>query len=109
MTVIKLFLFDPTGIRCAFSFQPDVIELHLQMTPAMKQIQIALLDLITSTLQELKLSNRSINYEEFCTENAISKSFEKVLKILLDPIWHQLSTRTKQLVADLKVLRTILT
>ncbi|KAK7047730.1 DNA repair endonuclease XPF [Halocaridina rubra] len=88
--------------------KPEVIELHLQMTTPMKQIQMSLLDLINVTVQELRLSNNSIDTEEFTAENAISRSFEKMLKVQLDPIWHQLSSRTKVLIADLKVLRTVL-
>lgn len=33
------------------SVQPEVVELHLSMTPAMKEIQMAVLDLITATVQ----------------------------------------------------------
>ncbi|KAG0721240.1 DNA repair endonuclease XPF [Chionoecetes opilio] len=93
---------------CLEKFHPEVVELHLSMTTTVKEIQMALLDLITATVQELKRSNNSIDTEEFTPENAISKSFEKMLKIQLDPIWHQLSPRTRTLVADIKVLRTVL-
>ncbi|XP_068247046.1 DNA repair endonuclease XPF [Palaemon carinicauda] len=93
---------------CLERCKPEVIELHLKMTPQMKQIQMSLLDLITATVQELRLSNNSIDTEEFTAENAISRSFEKMLKVQLDPIWHQLSARTRTLIADLKVLRTVL-
>lgn len=58
--------------------------------------------------QELKRSNNTIDTEEFTTENAISNSFDKMLKVQLDPIWHQLSPRTRTLVADVKVLKTVL-
>lgn len=93
---------------CLEACKPEVVELHLQMTTPVKQIQMSLLDLITATVQELRRSNSTIDTEEFTPENAISKSFEKMLKVQLEPIWHQLSVRTKQLIADLKVLRTIL-
>ncbi|XP_064088555.1 DNA repair endonuclease XPF-like [Macrobrachium nipponense] len=94
--------------NCLERCKPEVIELHMKMTAPMKQIQTALLDLITATVQELRLSNNKIDTEEFTAENAISRSFEKMLKIQLDPIWHQLSSRTRTLIADLKVLRTVL-
>ena len=44
----------------------------------------------------------------FSVENAISKSFHKTLQQELEPIWHQLSWKTKQLVSDMKTLRSIL-
>ncbi|XP_076044470.1 DNA repair endonuclease XPF mei-9 [Oratosquilla oratoria] len=93
---------------CLSARKPEVIELHLTMTNSMKQIQMAVLDLITNTVQELRRSNNTIDIDEFCPENAISRAFEKMVKLQLEPIWHQLSIRTKQLIADLKVLRTIL-
>jgi len=41
-------------------------------------------------------------------ENAISKSFEQVIRLQLDPVWHTLGPKTKQLVSDLKTLRLVL-
>ncbi|XP_063589883.1 DNA repair endonuclease XPF-like [Penaeus indicus] len=93
---------------CLEKCKPEVIELHLKMTTPVQQIQMAVLDLITETVQELRRSNSTIDTEEFTPENAISKSFEKILKVQLEPIWHQLSSRTKMLIADLKVMRTVL-
>ncbi|XP_042856458.1 DNA repair endonuclease XPF-like [Penaeus japonicus] len=93
---------------CLERCKPEVIELHLKMTTPVKQIQMAVLDLITDTVQELRRSNSTIDTDEFTPENAISKSFEKILKVQLEPIWHQLSARTKMLIADLKVMRTVL-
>nr|CAG4643819.1 EOG090X03DI [Lepidurus arcticus] len=88
--------------------QPQVIEIRVQMTPAMTSIQTAVLDLINFTLKELRRSNPSLDLEEMTVENWMAKSFHKSLTIQLEPVWHQLSSRTKQLVADLKTLRTIL-
>ena len=45
--------------------------------------------------------------EEITVENALSKSFHKLLQLQLDPIWNRLSAKTKQLVADLKLLRSV--
>ena len=46
--------------------------------------------------------------DRFSVENAISKSFYKMLQSELEPIWHQLSWKTKQLVSDMKTLKSIL-
>lgn len=90
--------------------QPDVIELHMELTPAMMTIQTAVLDLVNFTLQELRRLNPTLEgYDEMTVENAISKAFHKILQKELDPVWHQLSWKTKQLVADLKTLRLLLT
>jgi len=91
--------------------QPEVVELHLEMTPKMQDVQTAVLDLISFTLKELKRLNPNLQSaaEELTVENSISKSFHKILQRELDPVWHQLSWKTRQLVADLKTLRTVMT
>ena len=97
------------------STQPEVIELHINMTKEMIAIQTSVLDLINFSMQELKRLNPGLvtsdddNKTNMLTvENAILKSFYRLLQRELDPIWHQLSWRTKQLVADLKTLHSIL-
>eukprot|EP00095_Tigriopus_kingsejongensis_P010571 snap_masked-scaffold1137_size60140-processed-gene-0.6 protein:Tk10571 transcript:snap_masked-scaffold1137_size60140-processed-gene-0.6-mRNA-1 annotation:"dna repair endonuclease xpf" len=89
--------------------QPDVVELHMGLTPAMMTIQTAVLDLVNFTLQELRRLNPTLEaYDEMTVENAVSRTFHQMLQRELDPIWHQLSWKTKQLVSDLKTLRMVL-
>ena len=49
-----------------------------------------------------------LDTEEITLENAITKSFEKIVKLHLDPVWHQLGAKTKQLIADIKMLKLVL-
>ena len=95
--------------------QPEVIELHINMTKEMMSIQTSVLDLLNFSMQEIRRINPSLvasedeDKEDMLTvENAISKAFYKLLQRELDPIWHQLSQRTKQLVSDLKTLHSVL-
>ncbi|CAH0391346.1 unnamed protein product [Bemisia tabaci] len=88
--------------------KPAVFELHLELTSAMKEIQAALLDLTNYCVKEIKRLNPSLDTDEITVENALSKTFHKLLQMQLDPLWHQLSSTTKQLVADLKTLRHVL-
>ncbi|XP_066015092.1 DNA repair endonuclease XPF-like isoform X2 [Pocillopora verrucosa] len=88
--------------------KPEVIELHLHLTPSMLAIQTAALDLINTCLKELKRANPTLDADDLTVENSISKSFDKILRFQLNPVWHQLGNKTRQLVADLKVLRLIL-
>lgn len=81
--------FHATVMSSLKQCEPDVIELHLEMTQNMLTIQTAVLDLMNFTLQELKRINPSLETEELTVENAISKSFHKILQRELDPIWHQ--------------------
>ncbi len=95
---------------CLREREPEVVELRVAMTPAMLSMQTALMDLLRFTLQELKRLNPSLeSYEELTLENSLSKSFSKLLQRELDPVWHQLSWKSKQLVSDIKTLRTLVT
>lgn len=94
--------------NCLSKHESDVIELHVQITPKMQNIQTALLDVMNYIVKELKALNKYLDLEELTVENAIAKKFHKQLHLQLDPIWHQLSTTTKQLFSDLKILRSLI-
>nr|XP_025711322.1 DNA repair endonuclease XPF isoform X2 [Callorhinus ursinus] len=88
--------------------KPEVVEIHVSMTPAMLAIQTAILDILNACLKELKCHNPSLEVEDLSLENAIGKPFDKTIRHYLDPLWHQLGAKTKSLVQDLKILRTLL-
>lgn len=46
--------------------------------------------------------------EEITVETALGRDFDRMVRLQLDPIWHMLSSKTRQLVADLKTLRLVL-
>ncbi|XP_041359609.1 DNA repair endonuclease XPF-like isoform X2 [Gigantopelta aegis] len=109
--VRKLFLwprFHANVVSCLEKHKVDVVELHMQISPAMTACQTALLDLINACVKELKRCTPAVDTDEVTVENALGKSFDKTIRIQLDPVWHQLSTKTRQLVSDLKTLRLIL-
>ena len=101
--------YQSTVTSALAAVQPQVVEVHLQLTPRMQDVQTAVLDLISFTLKELKRLNPSLDTEELTVENSMSKSFHKILQRELDPVWHQLSGKSRQLVSDLKTLRLVLT
>ncbi|XP_013373418.1 PREDICTED: DNA repair endonuclease XPF isoform X2 [Chinchilla lanigera] len=88
--------------------KPEVVEIHVSMTPAMLAIQTAILDILNACLRELKCHNPSLEVEDLSLENALGKPFDKTIRHYLDPLWHQLGAKTKSLVQDLKILRTLL-
>ncbi|XP_069342205.1 DNA repair endonuclease XPF [Eulemur rufifrons] len=88
--------------------KPEVVEIHVSMTPTMLAIQTAILDILNACLKELKCHNPSLEVEDLSLENAIGKPFDKTIRHYLDPLWHQLGAKTKSLVQDLKILRTLL-
>ncbi|XP_013404181.1 DNA repair endonuclease XPF-like [Lingula anatina] len=109
--VRKLYLwprFHASVVSCLDEHKAEVVELHLQLTPAMLACQTALLDLINACIKELKRYNPTFDTDEITVENAITKSFDQIIRLHLDPIWHQLGAKTRQLVADIKTLRLLL-
>ncbi|KYN22936.1 DNA repair endonuclease XPF, partial [Trachymyrmex cornetzi] len=109
--VKKLYLwprFHATINNCLSKHEPDVIELHVHITPKMQSIQSTLLDVMNYVVKELKRLNKYLDLDELTVENAVAKKFHKQLHLQIDPIWHQLSTTTKQLFSDLKTLRSLI-
>ncbi|TPX33576.1 hypothetical protein SmJEL517_g03568 [Synchytrium microbalum] len=94
--------------RCIDRAPPEVVEIRVQMTKRMKNIQAALMECMSACVNELKRANPSIDVEEFTTQNAMFRSFDAVIRVQLDPIWHRISLKTKQIVGDLKTLRQLL-
>ncbi|XP_019395684.1 PREDICTED: DNA repair endonuclease XPF [Crocodylus porosus] len=88
--------------------KPEVVEMHVSMTSAMRAIQTSILDILNVCLKELKRYNPALEVEDLSLENAIGKPFDKTIRHYLDPLWHQLGAKTKSLVQDLKILRTLL-
>lgn len=58
--------------------KPEVVEIHVSMTPAMLSIQTAILDILNACLKELKCHNPSLEVEDLSLENALGKPFDKV-------------------------------
>ncbi|KAI2658529.1 DNA repair endonuclease XPF [Labeo rohita] len=109
--VKKLFLwprFQASVNTTLEKHKPDVVELHVSLTPAMRAIQSSILDIMNACLKELKRYNPTLEAEDLSLENSLGTSFEKTIRHYLDPLWHQLGSRTKSLVQDLKILRTLL-
>ncbi|XP_039287620.1 DNA repair endonuclease XPF [Nilaparvata lugens] len=100
--------FHATVNTCMEKKKPAVVEFHLELTTCMSHIQTSVLDLVHFCIKEIKRLNPSLDTEDITVENALSKTFHKMLQMQLDPVWHQLSGKTKQLVSDLKTIRHII-
>nr|WJN24994.1 single-stranded DNA endonuclease [Tranzscheliella williamsii] len=86
----------------------DVIELHQPLSRSMRNIQTAIIECLDASLSELKRGNANVETEDFSIENAIFRAFDVMVRRQLDPIWHRVSPKTKQLVGDLTTLRNLL-
>lgn len=88
--------------------QAEVIELEVPMTDAMKTIQAAVMECVEVSIHELKKGNSGLDMEDWNLDSALTKNFDVIVRRQLDPNWHRVSWKTKQIVGDLTVLRGLL-
>jgi DNA excision repair protein ERCC-4 len=86
----------------------EVIELEVPLTDAMREIQNAVLECVEVSIQDLKKANTGLEMEDWNLDSALHRSFDTIVRRQLDPVWHRTSFRTRQIVRDLSLLRTIL-
>ena len=86
----------------------EVIELEVPMTEMMTDIQNAVLECVETSIHELKKINTGLDMGDWDLDSALMKNFDVMIRRQLDPNWHRVSWKTKQIVADLTVLRGML-
>jgi DNA excision repair protein ERCC-4 len=86
----------------------EVIELEVPMTDAMKEIQTAIMECVEISIHELKKGNSGLEMEDWNLDSALTKNFDVIVRRQLEPNWHRVSWKTKQIVNDLTVLRGML-
>jgi DNA excision repair protein ERCC-4 len=86
----------------------DVVELEIPVTDAMNKIQGAVLVCVELCISELRKANTGVDLEDWSVESALHQNFDSMVRRQLDPIWHRVSFRTRQIARDLTTLREIL-
>ncbi|KAL2269488.1 hypothetical protein VTJ83DRAFT_1672 [Remersonia thermophila] len=86
----------------------EVVELEVPMTESMRAIQNAVMECVEVSIQELKKGNPGLDMEGWNLDSALLKSFDVMVRRQLEPNWHRVSWKTKQIVGDLTVLRGML-
>ncbi len=86
----------------------EVIELEVPMTDGMRDIQNAILECVEVSISELRKADTGLELDDWTLDSALHKNFDVIVRRQLDPIWHRVSYRTRQIVNDLSVLRSIL-
>lgn len=88
---------------------PSVDEWHQQLSPLQQEMQAALLAAVQSVIRELKSSTPLLEWNdtELSLENCVSSGFDRAISRQLEQDWHRLRPQTKQLVQDLRTLRTL--
>ncbi|ETL83182.1 hypothetical protein F442_17414 [Phytophthora nicotianae P10297] len=93
---------------CLEKHQPEVYEIEVAFSRSMKIMQEALLVALEATVKELQRSTKSLDAADLTMDKALAKSFSSFIRRQLDPLWHKLPVKTKQLVGDLSTLRQLL-
>ena len=79
------------------------------MTESMRDIQQAVLECIEVSVSELRKSNsQHLVLEDWTIDSALHRNFDVIIRRQLDPVWHRVSYKTRQIVGDLTTLRNIL-
>ena len=86
----------------------EVIELEVPMSDKMREIQNSVLECVEISITELRKSNTGLDMEEWTLDSALHRNFDIIIRRQLDPIWHRVSFRTRQIVSDLTNLREVL-
>jgi DNA excision repair protein ERCC-4 len=74
----------------------------------MRDIQNAIMECVEISIGELKKANSGLDMEDWNVDSALHKQFDMAVRRQLDPVWHRVSWKTKQIVNDLTVLRGML-
>jgi DNA excision repair protein ERCC-4 len=90
-------------------YPPDVEELHQELSPKMKEIQTAIAAAVQTCMRELKQSTPFLEWTgaDLSIENCVTSGFDRAVSRQLEKDWHRLRPQTKQLVQDLRTLRTL--
>lgn len=88
---------------------PIVEEMHQQLSPNMQVMQAAIATAVKSCIREIKRSTNLIDWSDaqLTLENCVTTNFDLTISRQLEHDWHRLKPATKQLVHDLKQLRTL--
>ena len=88
---------------------PDVEELHQELSPRMKEIQAAIVAAVQTCIRELKNSTTLLEWtdSDLSIENCVTTNFDRAISRQLELDWHRLKPQTKQLVQDLRTLRSL--
>lgn len=75
----------------------------------MKEIQAAIVAAVQTCIRELKSSTALLEWtdSDLSVENCVTSNFDRAISRQLEHDWHRLKPQTKQLVQDLRTLRSL--
>jgi len=85
----------------------DSEELILQPSARTRIVQLALMDLAGALLKDLVKANPFLEADA-SMDSLLGRQFDLLIRQQLEPIWHQVGFKTRQLVSELSTLRSLL-
>lgn len=89
-------------------YQQGVLEVKIEMTNSMLQIQFGLMECLKKCIAELTRKNRELALDWWSIENVLDINFLKSIDAIMVPNWHRISYESKQLVKDIRYLKNLL-
>lgn len=88
---------------------PVVTELHQSLTRLQSEIQHATAAAVQACIRELKAATKLLDWTapDLSVENCVTQHFDVAISRQLETDWHRLRPATKQLVQDLRTLRSL--
>ncbi|PSC75286.1 DNA repair endonuclease UVH1 [Micractinium conductrix] len=86
---------------------PQLLELAQPMSAAMSLIYESIAELMGECVRELKRINNKLDATDLTVNQSLTRAFDEAVRRQLAPIWHTVSPKTKQIVADLRTLRSL--
>jgi DNA excision repair protein ERCC-4 len=84
----------------------EVIEIKVEMTQMMMEMQSALREAIQACISQIKSSvSKVVDTEDWTLDESIERpDFTRLLRAQLDPYWHRLPARARQVMSNLEKL-----
>ena len=98
--------FEARVADCLEKSPPEVVTVALELTESLNAVQSGLADAMAACLKELRKC-RHLEGVDLSVEGALFKSLGEHLRTQLDPVWHTVGRKTRQVVSDLQALRKL--
>lgn len=86
----------------------NVIEVKINMTKSMSQIQYGIMGCLKKCIDELNRKNPELSLEWWNIDNVLDINFLRSIDTVMIPNWHRISYESKQLVKDIRFLKHLL-
>lgn len=86
----------------------NVIEVRVEMSNSMSQIQFGIMGCLKKCIGELNRMNPHLALEWWNIDNVLDVNFLKSIDYTMMPNWHRITFESKQLVKDIRFLKTLL-